>query len=86
MSFSSLRAWTRTCSRRWGVDFRGIGSHPPASYRLEIVDEGGYEALLDERGAETLRGPNWPATTSTGWNTDLRIDVGRPGALPLASS
>ena len=38
-----------------GVDFRGIGSHPPAAYRLEIVDEGDYEALYDEWGAKLRR-------------------------------
>jgi uroporphyrinogen decarboxylase len=38
-----------------GVDFRGIASHPPASYRLEIVDEGDYEALHDEWGAKLRR-------------------------------
>ena len=38
-----------------GVDFRGIASHPPAGYRLEIVDEGDYEALRDEWGAKLRR-------------------------------
>jgi len=38
-----------------GADFRGIGSHPPAGYRLEIVDEGDYEALRDEWGAKLRR-------------------------------
>jgi uroporphyrinogen decarboxylase len=37
------------------VDFRGIGSHPPAGYRLEIVDEGDYEALRDEWDAKLRR-------------------------------
>jgi len=37
------------------VDFRGIGCHPPASYRLEIVDEGAYEAMYDEWGAKQRR-------------------------------
>jgi uroporphyrinogen decarboxylase len=38
-----------------GVDFRGIDCHPPASYKLEIVDEGDYEALHDEWGAKLRR-------------------------------
>jgi uroporphyrinogen decarboxylase len=38
-----------------GVDFRGIGSHPPASYKLEIIDEGEYQALQDEWGAKLRR-------------------------------
>ena len=37
------------------VDFRGLGCHPPASYRLEIVDEGDYEAMYDEWGAKQRR-------------------------------
>ena len=38
-----------------GVDFRGIASHTPAGFQLEIVDEGGYEALYDEWGAKLRR-------------------------------
>jgi uroporphyrinogen decarboxylase len=38
-----------------GVDFRGIASRPPAGYKLEIVDEGDYEAMYDEWGAKLRR-------------------------------